>query len=142
MTSIEELSRAIVERAKEWDGKANVPQLPLSYMGNEMGGEAGEALEAGLSLALDLVAAGAAAGRAQNITKKLDREAYGMVGSRATVAQLLDELADTVICTVRIAALRYPTVDFGAVIRRKFNAASEANGLKTMMRYEPQPKDT
>lgn len=38
------------------------------------------------------------AGEALNVVKKLERERLGMVGSRATVQDLADELADVVIC--------------------------------------------
>lgn len=38
------------------------------------------------------------AGEALNVVKKLERERMGMVGSRATVNDLAEELADVVIC--------------------------------------------
>lgn len=111
-------------RQKEWDRDG---KIDLSYRGNEMGGEVGEALEQ----ALLVIAAGAAAGRAQNVIKKIERERRGIRGSRATLDQLADELADVVICADLIAMGE--GIDLDAAVRRKFNRTSEANGLQTRM---------
>jgi hypothetical protein len=67
-----QLQQAHVERQEEWcpDQKPD-----LSFRGNEMAGEVGEAC---------------------NVIKKLERERQGWRGSRATKQQLADELADVV----------------------------------------------
>lgn len=111
-------------RQKEWDAGN---QLTLSYRGNEMGGEVGEALER----AIDVILLSVAAGRAQNFIKKIERERMGIAGSRATLDQLADELADVVICVDLIAMAQ--GIDVDAAVRRKFNATSEKVGLYTRM---------
>jgi NTP pyrophosphatase (non-canonical NTP hydrolase) len=96
---------ANLARDKEWVGGV---ALSLSFRGNELAGETGEAC---------------------NMLKKLDRELMGLRGSRATVEQLAEELADVVICADLIAM----TVgfDLGEAVRRKFNATSDKYGLST-----------
>lgn len=69
-----ELRPANIARQAEWQGGVDTP---LAFRIMELGGEVGEAL---------------------NIAKKLARERLGLVGSRATVADLASELADVVIC--------------------------------------------
>lgn len=96
-------------RAKEWEGGAGV-KLSLSYRGNELAGECGEAC---------------------NILKKLDREILGMVGSRATVEQLAEELADVIIC-VDLCAMDLG-IDLDKAVAKKFNKTSEKYGLNTKM---------
>jgi NTP pyrophosphatase (non-canonical NTP hydrolase) len=99
------LRAASIARQKEWDTGGNVT---LSYRGNELGGECGEA---------------------QNIIKKLERERFGMVGSRATPAQLAEELADIVICVDLIA--QGFDLDLVEAIAAKFNGTSQKYGLTT-----------
>lgn len=94
-------------RQKEWDPDN---RLTLSYRGNEMAGEVGEAC---------------------NVIKKLERERLGIIGSRDTVEHLADELAD-VIHTAYLVAL-HAGIDLDAAVVRKFNATSEKNGLETRM---------
>lgn len=94
-------------RQKEWDRDG---KIDLSYRGNEMAGEVGEAC---------------------NVIKKIERERRGIRGSRATLDQLADELADVVICADLIAMGE--GIDLDAAVRRKFNKTSEANGLQTRM---------
>src|SRR5699024_7689990 len=74
-----ELSEANKERDKYWDSNN---QITLSFRGNELAGEAGEAC---------------------NIIKKLERKRMGLRGSRATIKQLAEELADVVIAANLIA---------------------------------------
>jgi NTP pyrophosphatase (non-canonical NTP hydrolase) len=50
---------------------------------------------------------------------------------------LADELADVVICVDRIAAKL--NLDLGECVRRKFNATSAKNDLKTIMPWEGNP---
>lgn len=93
------------QRQAEWDVNGKVT---LSYRGNELGGECGEA---------------------QNIIKKLEREANGMVGSRATPEMLAEELADIIICVDLIASLF--NIDMVQATQDKFNATSAKYGLTT-----------
>jgi NTP pyrophosphatase (non-canonical NTP hydrolase) len=106
--TLERLRKANLERWKEWYGDRDVPG---SYFGNEMAGEAGEAC---------------------NVIKKLDREMMGMVGSRATKEQLEEELADVLIC-IDLIAIRFGIDLTGDIIKNKFNKTSEKYGLKTKM---------
>lgn len=104
---LKHLRTANEQRQIEWDDKS---QLSLSYRGNELAGEVGEAC---------------------NIIKKLERERMGIRGSRATVEQLAEELADVVIC-VDLIAMRYD-IDLGYSIAHKFNKTSIANNLQTRL---------
>ena len=88
------MRQANVERGIEWSNGAK--DGPLFYA-IELFGEAGELL---------------------NVVKKLERERLGMVGSRATMQDLTDELADAVICLDLLAIAydlpnikRYETAD-------------------------------
>ena len=101
--NLAELRKANVARQAEWDPNGTIT---LSYAGNELAGETGEAC---------------------NIIKKLDRERQGLRGSRATPEQLAAELADVVICVDLIAMAL--GLDLGAAVRAKFNATSEKYGL-------------
>jgi NTP pyrophosphatase (non-canonical NTP hydrolase) len=100
------LRRANIKREKERDpdGKCGL----LLYRATELGGEVGEAL---------------------NVCKKLAREQMRIVGSRSSVAQLADELADVVIATDLLAMAC--GIDLEAATRAKFNATSDALGLAT-----------
>lgn len=102
------LREANVARDKEWT--AGGVQLSLSFRGNELAGEAGEAC---------------------NVIKKLDRERLGMPGSRDTAAHLAEELADVIICCDLIAMAE--GIDLNAAVAAKFNATSEKVGLKTRL---------
>ena len=101
------LRAASVARNIEW---ANGVQLDASFWGVELAGEVGEAC---------------------NVIKKLERERLGMRGSRATVDQLADELADVVICADLVA--QHYDIDLDAAVQRKFNATSEKVGLRTRL---------
>lgn len=97
------LRAANLARQAEWCPE----QIPdLSFRGNELAGETGEAC---------------------NVIKKLERERLGWRGSRATTEELGAELADVVICAdlVAIAA----GIDLDAEVEAKFNATSEKVGL-------------
>jgi NTP pyrophosphatase (non-canonical NTP hydrolase) len=99
-------------RQKEWDQDN---QITLAYRGNELAGEVGEAC---------------------NIIKKLERERMGIRGSRASVGDLADELADIVICADLIAM--QAGIDLETAVSEKFNATSAKVGLKTRMISCPQ----
>lgn len=94
-----------VLRQKEWDP---TDKIDLSYRGNELAGEVGEAC---------------------NVIKKLERERYGIRGSRDTIEHLAEELADVIICVDLIAASM--GIDLNAAVIQKFNATSTKYGLKT-----------
>jgi NTP pyrophosphatase (non-canonical NTP hydrolase) len=94
-------------RQQEWDPN---DQITIEYRGNELAGEVGEAC---------------------NVIKKLARERLGIRGTRATMAQLAEELADVVICVDLIAM--QAGIDLDESVRQKFNATSEKYGLKTRM---------
>jgi NTP pyrophosphatase (non-canonical NTP hydrolase) len=103
----ETLRAANVERQKEWDPHND---LTLAYRGNELAGEVGEAC---------------------NVIKKLERERLGRRGSRATLDDLANELADAMICLDLIAM--QVGIDLDAAVRKKFNATSEKLGLHIFM---------
>ena len=107
MTTHPTLRSANVARQDEWDQDG---QITASYRGNELAGEVGEAC---------------------NVIKKLERERLGILGSRATVGELADELADVLICADLIA-MHYG-IDLEAAVARKFNATSEKVGLLTRL---------
>lgn len=101
------LREANARRQKEWD-RDN--KLDIAYRGNELAGECGEAC---------------------NVIKKIERERRGIRGSRATLAQLADELADVIIC-VDLVAL-FEGIDLWESVKRKFNETSQNNNLDTIL---------
>lgn len=105
--TIGQLQAAHVERQEEWcpDQKPD-----LSFRGNEMGGECGEA---------------------QNVIKKLERERHGWRGSRDTVEHLGQELADVVHTAVLCAITA--GIDLEPYVVAKFNETSEKNALRTRL---------
>lgn len=105
MSQCYDLRSANATRQAEWDAGN---QLDLSYRGNELAGEVGEAC---------------------NVIKKLERERLGIRGSRDTLEHLAEELADVIICVDLIAMA--VGIDLDEAVRRKFNTTSEKNGLTT-----------
>lgn len=105
--SLSALQLAHVERQEEWcpDQKPD-----LSFRGNELGGECGEA---------------------QNVIKKLERERHGWRGSRDTVEHLAEELADVIHCAILCAITA--GIDIEPAVIAKFNGTSEKNGLTTLL---------
>lgn len=101
------LHHANVARNKQWDNKN---ALDLSFRGNELAGEVGEAC---------------------NIIKKLERERLGLVGSRDTNEHLIEELCDVVICTYLIAM--QIGINLDPHVARKFNETSRKRGLTVFM---------
>jgi NTP pyrophosphatase (non-canonical NTP hydrolase) len=95
----------VTRQVTEWDVDN---RISLSYRGNELAGEVGEAC---------------------NVIKKLDREMLGIVGSRDTKEHLAEELADVIICVDLIAAAM--SIDLAHAVAAKFNATSDKNGFKT-----------
>lgn len=101
--TLEALREANVARQAAWCADQ---QPDLSFRGNELGGECGEA---------------------QNVIKKLERERHGWAGSRDTLEHLAEELADVVICADLCAMTA--GVDLAGAVIAKFNATSEKVGL-------------
>jgi NTP pyrophosphatase (non-canonical NTP hydrolase) len=101
------LSVANAVRQAEWDPD---DRITLSYRGNELAGETGELC---------------------NVLKKLERERFGMRGSRATKEQAGEELADVIICASLIANML--DIKLWPAVVAKFNASSEKLGLKTRL---------
>jgi NTP pyrophosphatase (non-canonical NTP hydrolase) len=101
------LRDANVRRQQEWDRQG---KIDIAYRGNELAGECGEAC---------------------NIIKKIERERRGIRGSRATLRQLADELADVIICVDLIAL--YEGIDIWESVKRKFNETSRNNNLDTTL---------
>ena len=99
------LRDANVARQAEWDPDN---RITLEYRGNEMAGEVGEAC---------------------NVIKKLARERMGIPGSRASIYNLAEELADVVICADLIAM--HIGIDLGDAVKEKFNKTSAKIGLRT-----------
>ena len=107
MDFLSELRYANIARDKVWNPDG---LLTLSFRGNELGGEIGEA---------------------QNILKKIERERLGLRGSRATPEMLAEELADGVICLDLIAMeFRIALED---ATRAKFNKTSRKQKLNVFL---------
>lgn len=97
------LRRVNGERAEAWlMGQKSDPL----FWAVELGGEVGEIL---------------------NVVKKLVREELGWRGSRATVQDLADEIADGIICLDSLA--RHYGIDLASAVATKFNATSDKNGF-------------
>lgn len=103
---LKELSKANYVRAKEWGGKPT----SLSFKGNELAGEVGEAC---------------------NILKKLERTRLGMKGGGGSIEALAEELADVIICVDLIAG--HLAIDLERAVVNKFNKTSEKVGLETKL---------
>lgn len=107
------LRDANAARQKLW---ANGEDVSMLFRATELGGECGEVL---------------------NVCKKIERERCGWRGSRATVQDLADELADVVICADLLAMTM--GIDLDAAVTAKFNATSEKVGLPIRL-SESNPK--
>ena len=100
---LSKLREAQIKRTKRWDLNS---VLDLSFYGNALAGETGEAC---------------------NIIKKLERERLGVGGTKSTVADLAEELADVVIY-LDIIAMK-TGIDLESAIKDKFNKTSKAYDL-------------
>lgn len=114
MSDFEQLRDANFERNRQWQGRRENVTEPItaSFWGVELAGEVGEAC---------------------NVVKKLERERMGMPGSRATVEQLAQELADIVIC-VDLLAMHYG-IELGPAVEDKFNETSVKIGLERLLKF-------
>ena len=104
---LKELRIANLLRDKEWNPNR---ALSLSFRGNELAGETGEAC---------------------NIIKKLERQTLGLVGSKSTKEQLAEELADVIIC-VDLIAMEF-NLNMEQALARKFNKTSTDRGLSVFL---------
>lgn len=103
-----DLRAAVHSLQHELGFPADDPRISLSYRANELAGEVGEAC---------------------NVVKKLDREKLGIVGSRATLDQLAEELADAMICLDNLAWQAGICLD--TAVRLKFNRVSRKMNCTT-----------
>lgn len=101
-----DLRKVNVDRDIEWCNGEE--PLSITFRATELAGEVGEAC---------------------NIIKKIERERLGLVGTRATMEELADELADVIICTDLIAMDL--GIDLSEAIKNKFNKTSLKYNLKT-----------
>lgn len=114
MSAFKKLREANQARQREWDPDNKVT---LSFRAAELAGEAGEAC---------------------NVAKKIERERMGMRGSRATLDDLADELADVIISTDTMAMDL--GIDLEAAVERKFNGTSAKHGFATRIEFEKEPQ--
>jgi NTP pyrophosphatase (non-canonical NTP hydrolase) len=103
LMDLETIRLANQQRHIEW---ANGNEVSLSFRGLELAGEAGEAC---------------------NELKKLERQRLGMVGGKADLKGLTEELADVLICVDLIAMDL--GIDLGEAVKAKFNKTSQKYGL-------------
>lgn len=125
------LQQANVERDKEWDPGGS---LDNAFFAVEHAGEVGEAIEqiaAQIEKALMALDHVASSGKVANIVKKRVREDRGIRGSRASLQDLADELADDVI-TAYLVSMKYE-IDLDAAIEAKFNSTSRKMGLHVFL---------
>lgn len=119
-----DLRAANIARQEEW---CSDQKPDLSFRGNELAGEIGETLE----VAVQVLILGILSGRASNLVKKIERERFGWIGSRATKAELAEELGDIITCCDLVAITG--GINLQDAVVSKFNATSEKNGLKTRL---------
>ena len=103
MLTFEALRAANTLRDKEWDPEH---KINLLFRGNELAGESGEVC---------------------NVIKKLERQIMGLRGSRKTINDLAEELADVIICA-DLAAMT-AGINLAASVVQKFNRTSEEHDL-------------
>jgi NTP pyrophosphatase (non-canonical NTP hydrolase) len=101
----EDLRNANIERQREWPGD---DKADVAFRAIEVAGEFGEVAEA---------------------IKKFLRAERGISGSTATLEDVADEMADSIIALDLLA--NQLDLDLGAAVARKFNMTSVKYGLKT-----------
>lgn len=104
---LEKLIEASRTRMDEYDPRRN---LDLMFYTTELGGECGEFL---------------------NKCKKWFRALANLPGSVCTKQEILEEAADTIICTVNAVNKLGWGNQLGFIIKQKYNADSEKNGFIT-----------
>lgn len=125
MLTFERLRAANVQRNKDWDPENQIGAL---FRGLEFSGEVGETIEKAFEIIIDLAKK---SGKLTNVVKKLERERMGLVGSRVSLFELAQELADVQI-TLDLLAMHY-SIDLGEAVCLKFNASSHKHGFKTKL---------
>ncbi len=105
-----DLRQANITRQKEWPGN---DQADIAFRGLEVAGEFGEVAEA---------------------LKKYLRGQRGIKGSTASLEDVAQEMADSIIALDLLADLM--GIDLGVAVARKFNATSEKYDLKTRISLE------
>lgn len=104
---LKKLRKANIARNEEY---APEHIFSLSFRGNELAGETGEAC---------------------NVLKKMDRHIHLLPGGKWDRDHLIEELADVIICVDLIAMDL--DVDLGPAIKAKFNKTSDKLGLETKL---------
>jgi NTP pyrophosphatase (non-canonical NTP hydrolase) len=104
---LNQLRKANTLRNQVWDPDNKLTPL---FCATELAGEVGEAC---------------------NVVKKLEREAMGLRGSRASVDDLALELADVLICTDLLA--RQYNINLTEALVAKFNATSDKLSLDVFL---------
>lgn len=118
--SFADLQDANFERGKVWGKGQTIPSL---FNMVELGGEAGELLEA----VLYATAVAANVGKVLNAAKKYARFELDMAGGNPDLQAIQDETADVVICCSLLA--NKLNFDLGEAVARKFNKTSEKHGF-------------
>lgn len=103
MDQLTALRQANLTRDKEWDPE---DKISYSFRGCELAGEVGELC---------------------NQLKKVERIKLGLKGSKPDFDNIVEELADVIICTDLIAM--DCGVDLWAAVRQKFNKTSDERKL-------------
>ena len=114
-----QLREANQRRQLEWQ---NGRDISLLWRSNELAGEVGEMFGEVVKLVRPMLAFA-------NTAKKLQREADGIKGSRASTDDLAREIADVVICADLLAS--YFGIDLWNWVVIKFNETSQKQGLRT-----------
>ncbi len=104
------LREANITRNTEFLSRAEMTGLSISFRGNELAGEVGEAC---------------------NIVKKIEQARLGLRPTYATVDDLAEELADVIIC-VDLLAMEFD-IDLEKAVVNKFNNYSKRHNLATFM---------
>lgn len=108
IVNFESLRDANLRRNAQWVG--DKPPISLSFRGNELAGEVGEAC---------------------NELKKIERHNLGLPGGKEDKTGLTEELADVIICVDLLAMSM--GIDLGEAVRDKFNKTSDKYGLTTKL---------
>lgn len=104
---LHDLAVANQNRNLEWDPEGKLTPL---FFTAELAGEIGELC---------------------NVVKKLEREALGLRGSRASQGQLEEEFGDALVCLSLLANCF--DINLEHVTREKFNASSKKLGLEVFL---------
>jgi len=119
--TFDQLQQANKDRAVHWRGGGKSPGVESNII--ELGGEAGELLEA-MMLAVEVAAK---TGKVLNESKKYLRHVNGMVGGKDNLDDVADELGDVVICCSLLA--NKLGLDLAEITARKFNKTSDKHGF-------------